>query len=389
MKNIQYFYSVVAITLIIPVFFILYNNFSSTHSKPIQNNIQSQTQTQIPAGNKTAYFAGWCFWCMEGPFESTPWVFDAFAGYAGGAQADATYEKVWSGKTGHREWVQVIYNPKIITYKELVKIYFQQIDPTDPDGQFADKGFQYTTAIYYQDQDEKKIIDDYIKSINDSKKFKVNVQTKVVPFTTFFKAEEYHQDYYKTSALRYNQYKKGSGRADFIHKSPLATPETATGSTGTWAKNSLAPQTMRKPIDKAKRLSELTDLQYKVTQKWGTETPFKNEYWDNHEEGIYVDIVDGAALYSSQDKYDSGTGWPSFTKPISMANIKEVSDDTFWSRRTEVRGATSDSHIGHVFNDGPVDKWGMRFCMNSAAMKFIPLADLEKEGYGEYKKLFQ
>lgn len=317
---------------------------------------------------KSAYFAGGCFWCMEGPFEATEWVDEAVAWYLWWEEKDATYEKVGSGKTKHREGVKVVYDPEKVSFQSLVEIFFRQIDPTDEWGQFADRGYQYTTAVYYETPEEKQILETYIQSINDSKKFEVDVQTKVEAFTTFFPAEEYHQDYYKKSSSHYNRYKKGSGREDFIHDSPLAV-------TGTF--------------DKASRLKELTPLQYEVTQEEGTERAFQNEYWDNKEEGIYVDIVDGTPLFSSRDKYDSGTGWPSFTRPIDMSHIVEVDDSKLWMTRTEVRSKYADSHLGHVFPDGPKEAGGMRYCMNSAAMRFIPVEQLEAQGYGEYTKLFQ
>ncbi len=373
MKNIQYFYYLIALIMAIPLGMLVYQN---VYSQP--KTSMTQPVTQIRENLSSAYFAGGCFWCMEGPFEDIEGVDEAVAGYIGWTQEEATYEKVSTGKTAHREGVQVVYDPTKVSYQELVKVYFRQIDPTDPDGQFADKWFQYTTAVYTQTSEEKKIVEDYIESINTSKKFEVAVQTKVAPFTTFFPAEEYHQDYYKKSALRYNQYKKGSGREDFIHQSPLSKDDTQT-----WSTQNL------KSTDKETRLKELTPLQYEVTQQEGTEPAFKNEYWDNHEAGLYVDIVDGTPLFSSKDKYDSGTGWPSFTKPLDVKNILEKDDSKLWITRTEVRSAKADSHLGHVFPDGPAEAGGQRYCMNSAAMKFVPVSQLEALWYGQYVQLFK
>ncbi len=317
--------------------------------------------------HKQAYFAGGCFWCMEGIFEAQMGVKEAIVWYAGWTAEDATYDKVSMGNTGHREAVEVIYNPKLISYQKLVELYYTQIDPTQADGQFNDRGSQYTTAILYSDDTEKKTAEASQKTLEDSKQFSAPIAVKIEPFRNFFPAEDYHQDYYKKSSLRYHLYKEGSGRARYIEQN--------------WGKK-------LEELSKDDLRQKLTPIQYQVTQEDGTEPAYHNDFWDNHKEGIYVDIVDGTPLFSSKDKYDSGTGWPSFTKAIDSINIVEKTDTQFFMSRTEVRSKNANSHLGHVFDDGPVDKGGKRYCMNSAALRFIPREDLEKEGYSEYQILF-
>jgi peptide methionine sulfoxide reductase msrA/msrB len=304
------------------------------------NNTIKKTGTSVPEKTMStslqkAYFAGGCFWCMEGIFEAQEGVAESVSGYSGGGKEDADYETVSAGNTKHREAVEVSYDPKLIDYKKLVDLYLTQIDPTQADGQFADKGFRYTTAILYKTPEEKTIAEKVLSDLEASHKFDKSIAVKVEPWVNFFPAEEYHQDYYKKSAFRYNLYKQGSGRGEYIKK--------------TWGKelSSLTESDLK---------SKLTPIQYKVTQKEGTEAPFQNEYYDNHKEGIYVDIVDGTPLFSSHEKYDSGTGWPSFTKPISADNIIEKVDTNLGTSRTEVRSKKANSHLGHVFSDGPKDK---------------------------------
>ena len=330
-------------------------------------------------GNKTlaiATLAGGCFWCTESDLEKVPGVAKVVSGYTGGKKEKPTYQEVSAGGTGHLEAVQVYYDPQQVTYEQLLDVFWRHINPTDAGGQFVDRGSQYRSAIFVDGPEQKRLAEQSKEALNRSGKFTKPIVTEILPLGKFYEAEGYHQDYHKTNPIRYRYYRHGSGRDQFLQE--------------VWGKEKAAPvasQGFKKP-DEATLRKKLTPLQFKVTQQNGTEPAFNNEFWDNKKEGIYVDIVSGEPLFSSQDKYDSGTGWPSFTRPLEPGSIVEKEDNSFFSKRTEVRSRQAGSHLGHVFPDGPTPT-GLRYCLNSAALRFIPKEDLEKEGQGKYLPLFE
>ena len=311
------------------------------------------------------YLAGGCFWGLEHLMQSIPGVIDAQSGYANGTcEADADYKTVCKGNTGFRETVRVKYDPEKVSLDALLLAYFYVIDPTVKNRQGNDIGSQYQTGIYYADEQSGETAQ-RIYDLEKSRRTEFHVE--LGPLVNFYPAEEYHQDY--------------------LQKNPNGYCHIPRAEIELFSKLKIDPGDYRKPAAEAIR-DRLTAEQYRITQENGTERPFKNEFWNKFEKGIYVDIVTGEPLFSSTDKFESGCGWPAFSKPIEAPAVIERQDNSHGMRRTEVRSRAGDSHLGHVFEGDPDSPNGVRYCINSAALRFIPYEKMEAEGYGYLLSVF-
>lgn len=352
--------SIIAIGLLL----IGYAGCSNAHSVQSHHNANKQEKNM----KSEIYFAGGCFWGTEHFLKQIRGVEATQVGYANGNITNPTYEQVCQDNTGFAETVKVTYDPQVVKLDLLIDLFFKTIDPTSLNRQGNDRGSQYRTGIYYTDKVDLPAIEADVKA--QVRNYAKPLVVEVEPLKNFYPAENYHQDYLD----------KNPG--GYCHINPALFE---------LARKANAPQAVAKPVykkpDDTTLRSKLTSEQYAVTQKNATEPAFHNEYWDEKRAGIYVDITTGEPLFVSTDKFDSGCGWPSFSKPIDKSLIKEDLDTSHGMTRTEVRSTTGNAHLGHVFNDGPMDKGGLRYCINSASLRFIPKEQMEKEGYGEYLKL--
>ncbi|AIQ50945.1 peptide-methionine (S)-S-oxide reductase MsrA [Paenibacillus sp. FSL R7-0331] len=314
--------------------------------------------------SELATFAGGCFWCMVKPFDELPGIISVVSGYTGGHTEDPTYAEVGTETTGHFEAVQITFEPELFPYRRLLDIYWQLIDPTDRGGQFMDRGHSYKTAIFVHNEAQRMEAEASRAALQAEKRFKGPVVTEILPAKPFYPAEAEHQNYYKTHPLDYKLYLKGSGRSDFTQHY--------------WQRSG----------DSERLRSKLSALQFEVTQNKGTEPPFDNAYWNVYRDGIYTDLLNGDPLFSSRDKFDSGTGWPSFTRPLEPGLVRREADLNGGKARTVLRSRLSGAYIGLLLYDGP-EPAKLHYRVNSAALHFIPKEELEAYGLERYLVIFE
>ena len=357
------------------IIILLFIYIVKTNSKGVKVNMSTPKVSSLYKDNpnyeikfdtsklKEIWVAGGCFWGIEAYMAKIKGVYDTTSGYANSNKANPTYEEVCSSTTGAAETVHVLYDPSLVDLNTLMTYFFKVVDPTSLNKQGNDRGSQYRSGIYYKEESDKSIIEAFIKNLQT--KYTSKIATEVLPLKNYYLAEDYHQDYLQKNP-------NGYCHIDL----DLATVSTIT----------IDPKNYKKPSDDVLK-KKLTDIQYRVTQLNETEYAFSNEYFDNKRDGLYVDVATGEPLFSSKDKFDSGCGWPSFTKPIVKEVVTYKEDRAYNMTRTEVRSRSGNTHLGHVFDDGPKDKGGKRYCINSASIKFIPYEEMDKSGYGYLKSL--
>ena len=354
-----------ALGLFLAALILVLSACGSIDADPVRQNAagaatpRSEKAVQIADSDlRELYLAGGCFWGVEAYMSRINGVYDVTSGYANGEGENPTYKEVVRGNRGFAETVHVKYDPKQVSLQKLLTDYFRVIDPTSVNKQGNDQGVQYRTGIYYTDAEDAEVIQQAVSE--EQEKYSKPIVTEVLPLQNYYLAEEYHQDYLEKNPNGYCH----------IDLSILDEQEVT-----------IDPSQYPRPSDQELK-ERLTDAQYAVAVNNDTERAFSNEYWDNEEPGIYVDVATGEPLFSSRDKYDSGCGWPSFTKPIIPDVVTYDEDTSFGMVRTEVRSRAGDIHLGHVFDDGPEDRGGKRYCINSASIRFVPLAQMDQEHYG-------
>lgn len=315
------------------------------------------------------WLAGGCFWGVEAYMARIYGVYDVTSGYANGGTMNPSYREVIDG-SGHAETVHVRYDPDLVSLETLLDLFFEVVDPVSVNQQGNDRGIQYRSGIYYEDEADLRVIEQVIAELDEQ--YSQPIAVEVLPLDGYYLAEDYHQDYLEKNPNGY------------CHIEFDAIEDQDIPSDTMMEDKDMEEAVYEKPDDETIR-SMLSDLEYEVTQNQGTERAFDNKFWDHKEDGIYVDIVTGEPLFSSADKFDSGTGWPSFTRPIDEAFMEYEEDKSYGMTRTEVKSANGESHLGHVFTDGPVAEGGLRFCINSASMRFVPYDKMDEEGYGHLK----
>ena len=324
----------------------------------------TETKQEMSENKREIYLAGGCFWGTEHFLRQIRGVLETEVGYANGDTPDPTYEIVCGDKSGYAETVRVVYDPEVLSTAKLLETFFLAIDPTAVNRQGNDRGTQYRTGIYYSDPADEPVVTAALDRLRTQ--YSKPIAVEGMPLRNFYRAEEYHQDYLE---------KNPSG---YCHISPALFRK---------AREANQPRFSRKSKEELQQ--SLTDLQYEVTQEGGTERAFSHPYDKEFRQGIYVDVTTGEPLFLSADKYDSGCGWPAFSRPISDSLLVERTDLRYGMRRTEVRSKLGEAHLGHVFDDGPRERGGLRYCINGAALRFVPKEEMEKEGYGDYLHLLE